>query len=172
MDALGFPYTAAQITELAGKTEMDALVAYTQQLGHAVQKKKAAGAVDLAAVDPFGTSPQAVSRGQKLYEGSCSACHGDEGHGGIGPSLTDDVFLGQPGDGTDGAYFAIISQGSDAKKAIGRAGSPDGGMEAYAGQLSPDDIWSIVSWIRAQQSHERKESPATETKEHSQGGKH
>jgi cytochrome c oxidase cbb3-type subunit II len=172
MDALGFPYTAAQITELAGKTEMDALVAYTQQLGHAVQKKKVAGSVDLAAVDPFGTSPQAVARGQKLFEQSCAVCHGDEGHGGIGPSLVDGKFLGQPGYGTDGAYYAIIGQGSDAKKAIGRPGSPDGGMEAYAGQLSPDDIWSIVSWIRAQQAHEGKESPATEAKEHQQGGKH
>jgi cytochrome c oxidase cbb3-type subunit 2 len=81
-------------------------------------------------------------------------------------------FLGEPGYGTDGAYFAIISQGSDAKKAIGRPGSPDGGMEAYAGQLSPDDIWSVVSWIRAQQAHEGKETPAVEMKEHQQGGKH
>jgi cytochrome c oxidase cbb3-type subunit 2 len=172
MDALGLPYTAAQISELAGKTEMDALVAYTQQLGHAVEKKKAGGAVDLAAVNPFGTSPQAVARGQKLFEQSCSVCHGDEGHGGIGPSLVNGKFLGEPGHGTDGAYFAIISQGSDAKKAIGRPGSPDGGMEAYAGQLSPDDIWSVVSWIRAQQAHEGKESPAVEAKEHQQGGKH
>src|SRR5512139_4204009 len=39
MDALSLPYTAQQIAELGTRTEMDALVAYTQQLGHAVEKK-------------------------------------------------------------------------------------------------------------------------------------
>jgi len=39
MDALGMPYTAQQIAELATRTEMDALIAYTQQLGHAVEKR-------------------------------------------------------------------------------------------------------------------------------------
>jgi cytochrome c oxidase cbb3-type subunit 2 len=172
MDALGLPYTAAQIAELSGKTEMDALIAYTQQLGHAVQKKKSAGSVDLAAVDPFGTSPQAVARGAKLFETNCAVCHGEEGHGGIGPSFVEKKFLGEAGYGTDGAYFAIIAQGSDAKKAIGRPGNPDGGMEAYAGQLTPDEIWSVVSWIRAQQAHEGAEPAELEKREHQQGGKH
>jgi cytochrome c oxidase cbb3-type subunit 2 len=172
MDALGLPYTTAQIAELSGKTEMDALIAYTQQLGHAVQKKKAAGSVDLAAVDPFGTSPQAVARGAKLFETNCAVCHGEEGHGGIGPSFIEKRFLGEAGYGTDGAYFAIIAQGSDAKKAIGRPGNPDGGMEAYAGQLTQDEIWSVVSWIRAQQAHEGAEPTDVEKREHQQGGKH
>ena len=38
----------------------------------------------------------------------------------------------------DGDYFAIISGGSDAKKAIGRPGRPDGGMKAFGGQLPKD----------------------------------
>lgn len=151
MKALSLPYTAAQMAELSGKTEMDALVAYTQWLGHAVAKKKPGGAVDLAAVNPFGIAPQAVARGAKLYEANCAVCHADDGKGGIGPSVVDSTFLGQPGDGSDGAYYAIIASGSDAKKEIGRAGNPDGGMEAYGAQLSPDDVWSLVSWIRAQQ---------------------
>ena len=51
----------------------------------------------------------------------------------------------------------MISGGSDAKKAIGRPGSPDGGMEAYAGQIPPEGIWQLVSWIRAQQLHEGRD---------------
>ncbi len=172
MDALGMPYTAQQIAELTGKTEMDALVAYTQQLGHAVARKPAGGAFDLAATNPFGSSPQAVAAGAKLWAANCSVCHGDEGHGGIGPSLVDKKFLGEPGYGTDGDYYAIIAGGSDAKKAIGRPGLADGGMEAFAGQLPPDDVWRLVAFIRAQQGHEGAETPAVEKREHETGGKH
>src|SRR5512137_2922962 len=115
MDGLGLPYTAQQISELATRTEMDALIAYTQQLGHAVEKKKMAGGYDLAAVNPFGNSPQAIAAGAVLYAQSCAVCHGDEGHGGIGPSFILKKFLEQPGYGTDGEYFAIIAGGSDVK---------------------------------------------------------
>jgi cytochrome c oxidase cbb3-type subunit 2 len=163
---------ARQYAELATKTELDALVAYVQQLGHAVEKPRPAGGMDLAATNPFGDSPQAIAAGQALYLASCSACHGDEGHGGIGPSLVDGKFLGQPGYGTDGQYFAIISAGSDAKKAIGRPGLADGGMESFGAQIPPDGIWRIVSFIRAQQRHEAGENPAVEKHEHETGGKH
>ena len=62
----------------------------------------------------------------------------------------------------------MVVKQNGARCTCGRRGC----MEAYAGQLSPDDIWSIVSWIRAQQAHEGQESPGTEAKEHQQGGKH
>jgi len=172
MDALSFPYTAQQISDLASKTEMDALIAYVQQLGHAVEKPKAAGGLDLAAVNPFGGSPQAVAAGAALFAANCSVCHGDEGHGGIGPSFVENKFLGQPGYGTDGEYFAIISAGSDAKKAIGRPGLSDGGMEAFGAQIPPDGIWKMVSFIRAQQHHEGSEPGGVEKREHETGGKH
>jgi mono/diheme cytochrome c family protein len=166
------PYTAQQISELATRTEMDALIAYTQQLGHAVEKKKMAGGFDLAAVNPFGNSPQAIAAGAALFAQSCAVCHGDEGHGGIGPSFILKKFLEQPGYGADGEYFAVIAGGSDLKKAIGRPGLADGGMEAFGAQIPPDDIWRIVSFIRAQQMHEGGEPPAVEKREHETGGKH
>jgi cytochrome c oxidase cbb3-type subunit 2 len=172
MEALGLPFTAQQIAELSTRTEMDALVAYTQQLGHAVARKAAEGGFDLAAVNPFGDSPQAVAAGAALFAASCAVCHGDEGHGGLGPSFVDGEFLAQKGYGTDGEYFAIISGGSDAKKAIGRPGVPDGGMEAFGGQIPPDGIWKMVSFIRAQQHHEGGEPGAVEKREHESGGKH
>jgi cytochrome c oxidase cbb3-type subunit 2 len=172
MDALGMPFTAQQIAELSTRTELDALVAYTQQLGHAVARKPAAGGLDLAAVNPFRDSPQAVAAGAKLFADNCAVCHGDEGHGGIGPSLTSGDFLAQKGYGSDGDYFAIVSAGSEAKKAIGRPGSPDGGMDAFGGQIPPDGIWQLVSFIRAQQRHEASEPPTMEQREHDAGGKH
>jgi cytochrome c oxidase cbb3-type subunit 2 len=87
-------------------------------------------------------------------------------------SFVDGDFLGQKGYGTDGEYFAMISAGSEAKKAIGRPGSPDGGMEAYGGQIPPDGIWQLVSFIHAQQAHEAGEHPTMEQREHQTGGKH
>lgn len=174
MRALHLPVAPGELAGLAQKTEMDALVAYTQWLGHAVQRRQpAAGAADLSAANPLGDSPQAIARGQKVFQESCAACHGDEGHGveGVAPNLADDLFLGAKGDMPDGAYFAIISGGSDAKPALGRQGLESGGMQAFGGQIPNDDIWAVISWIRAQQAHERKEPPAAEKAEHPEGGK-
>jgi len=149
---------AAVQASLAGKDELDALVAYTQWLGHAVARRQV-GAVDLAAVNPFSADRKAKLKGQKLFLDNCAVCHGDEGHGqeGVAPDLLDDRFLAVDGDMPDAAYFAIIKDGSDVKPALGRPGEKDGGMTAFGGQLSADDIWSIVAWLRAHKAHEQLE---------------
>ena len=162
---VGVPYTDEDVAgapaALDGKTEMDALVAYTVSLGRAVDRGGPGGVeVDLAAVNPLAGSVAAVAKGRELFEqNACSACHGEEGHGteGVAPSLVDDVFLGVPGDLPDGAYFAIIKGGSDVKREIGRPGVPEGGMQAYGSDVSDEDIWSIVAWLRNQKAHEAAE---------------
>jgi cytochrome c oxidase cbb3-type subunit II len=143
---------------LSDKTDMDALVAYMQWLGHAVPRTCQVG--DLMAVNPLGTKTDAVQRGMAIYANNCAQCHGEHGEGmpGAVPSLIDDEFLAQKGDPADGAYFGIIACGSDAKKAIGRPGDPGGGMTAFGGQLSDEDIWSVISFIRAHQKHEATET--------------
>jgi len=135
---------------------MDALVAYMQWLGHAVQRK-AAGSFDVAMTNPLAGDAAVVAKGKKLFLENCAACHGDEGEGGAGPSLLDDWFLGDKGDMPDAAYYALISYGSDVKPQLGRKGDPAGGMQAFAGPLSKEDIWSIVTFIRERQAHERAE---------------
>jgi cytochrome c oxidase cbb3-type subunit 2 len=149
---------AAVKASLAGKDELDALVAYVQQLGHAVQRRQG-GAADLTLQNPLAHDLQAVVVGKKLFSENCAACHGDEGQGteGVAPSLTDDVFLGEKGDLPDGAYFALINGGSDAKPIAGRKGDPGGGMTAFGGQLKKEEIWAIIAWIRNQQAHEAAE---------------
>jgi len=149
---------AAVKASLDGKDELDALVAYTQWLGHAVQRRQA-GAVDLAAVNPLASDMKAKLKGKRLFLDNCAVCHGDEGHGlaDVAPDLLDDRFLEVDGDMPDAAYFAIIKDGSEVKPALGRAGVKDGGMTAFGGQLSADDIWAIVAWIRAHKAHEQLE---------------
>ncbi len=137
---------------LQGKTELDGLVAYLASLGKAVDRGGAKVVVEATPdqPNPMAGNAAAIARGKALYAERCASCHGDDARGieGAIPGLVDDVFLGVQGDLPDAAYFAIVKGGSDAKAAIGRPGSPDGGMEAFAGQLPDDGIWSIVAWLR------------------------
>jgi cytochrome c oxidase cbb3-type subunit 2 len=159
---LGVPYTQADIdgapAAVAGKTDMDALVAYTVSLGKAVDRGPKPGAVDLAEPNPLAGNAEAIARGARLFqENGCAACHGDEAEGqeGVAPSLIDDTFLGQAPDMADAAYAAMIQFGSDAKKGLGRPGLADGGMPAN--DLPEEDVWAIVAWLRAQKAHEAAE---------------
>jgi cytochrome c oxidase cbb3-type subunit 2 len=154
---VGVPYTDEEIAGapavLAGRTEMDAIVAYTVSLGRAVDRGRKAGAIDLAEPNPVAPTPAALAAGAKAYaDAGCGACHGDDARGqeGIAPSLLDDRFLEVDGDLPDAAYFAIVQLGSDAKPAIGRPGLPDGGMPAN--ELPEEEIWSIVTWLRSQKA--------------------
>jgi cytochrome c oxidase cbb3-type subunit 2 len=159
---VGVPYTAAMIAEqtalLAGKTEMDALVAYTLSLGKYVDRSAAGVQLDLEEPNPLANDVAAVKKGGELFAANCAACHGDEGQGteGVAPSLLDGRFLEQEGDLPDAAYQAMIRGGSDVKVQLGRPGLRDGGMPAF-GDLSDDDAWSIVAWIRAQGRREKGE---------------
>ncbi len=171
---VGVPYTDADVTaagaDVAGKTNMDALVAYVLSLGKAVNRGAPGGVdVDLAAANPLGAAVAAVARGKQLWDANgCAACHGDEAHGqdGVAPNLVDEEFLGQKGDLPDAAYFAMIKGGSEVKPALGRPGVADGGMQAFGSDLKDEDIWAIVSFLRNQKGHEATESKAEEAKEH------
>jgi cytochrome c oxidase cbb3-type subunit 2 len=171
---VGVPYTDGDVAgapaAVAGKTAMDGLVAYVLSLGKAVNRAAPGGIdVDLAMANPLGQATVAVVKGKQLWEANgCGACHGDEAHGqeGVAPGLLDDEFLGAKGDLPDAAYFAMIKGGSDVKPALGREGVKDGGMQAFGADLSDDDIWAIVSWLRNQKAHEATESPRHEATEH------
>jgi cytochrome c oxidase cbb3-type subunit 2 len=172
--SVGVPYTDADIAvvgvELEGKTEMDALVAYVLSLGKAVDRGAPGGVeVDLAAANPLGQAVAAVTKGKQLFDANgCTACHGDEAGGqeGVAPSLIDEEFLGAKGDLPDAAYFAMIKGGSEAKAALGREGVKEGGMQPFGADLSDEDIWSIVSWLRNQKAHEASEGHHDERDEH------
>jgi cytochrome c oxidase cbb3-type subunit 2 len=162
---VGVPYTDEDVAgapaAVEGKTSMDGLVAYVLSLGRAVDRGAPGGVdVDLATPNPLAGAAHALARGKALYEGNaCSACHGEEAEGqeGVAPSLTDDEFLGAKGDLPDAAYFAMIKGGSAVKPALGRAGVPDGGMQPFGSDLSDEDIWAIVSWLRSRKAHEAAE---------------
>jgi cytochrome c oxidase cbb3-type subunit II len=162
---LGVPYTDADVggaaAALQGKTEMDALVAYMLSLGKAVDRGGKGGLeIDLAEPNPVAADAAAVKRGKELFDAQgCGACHGDEGSGveGVAPSLVDDTFLGVAGDLPDAAYFGIIKGGSDVKGQLGRPGLAEGGMQPFGSELSDEDIWALVAWLRNVKAHEAAE---------------
>jgi len=135
MQVLGFPFTEAQIEDLKGKTELDAMIAYLQKLGSDIPWRKAAR-VEIAGgqTNPFQGDSSVIPEGRSLYETHCAACHGADLTGGIGPDIHD---LDMP----DADLYEIIYNGI-----------PDGGMPTFA-SLGSDKIWKLVNFIKYQKRH-------------------
>lgn len=151
MDALGFPYSSDDISQLAGKNELDALVAYVQVVGTAVTKQRAvpAGMAEpVEMVNPLAGDAAAIMAGEGIYKENCLECHGPDLKGDIGPSLVDNVFLYQEGDLADDDYFELIYNGSEeGKMEEGRV--MKGGMLPFMDVLTRDEIWSVIAYIRS-----------------------
>ena len=86
-----------------------------------------------AVKNPFEGKPEAIKEGDKIFDAKCSECHMD-GTGGAGPNLTDDTWIYG---GTDAEVFESISRGRK------------GGMPSWKSDLSKDDIWKVVAFIRS-----------------------
>jgi mono/diheme cytochrome c family protein len=69
--------------------------------------------------------------GQTIYDENCARCHGEDGDGGIGPSLVNNPRL------------------EDAAWTIRRIAIGGLGMPAYAYRLSNEEIADVTSYIRA-----------------------
>jgi cytochrome c oxidase cbb3-type subunit III len=76
-------------------------------------------------------SPEDVATGKKLYEATCSRCHGLDAGGSDGPSL-------------QGAPERL---GDDAMGGIIRGGIPGTGMNGF-GSLSADETGQIIGYLR------------------------
>lgn len=86
--------------------------------------------------NPYTGNPQAIEAGKRLYlKTGCYACHGHEAEGAVGPDLTDDVWIFQP---TDATLFNTIANGR-----------PGTLMAGWGDQLSVDEIWKIIAFIRS-----------------------
>src|SRR6202046_230456 len=77
------------------------------------------------------TSAEDVATGKKLYEATCSKCHGLDGGGGDGPSLQ-----GAPERLGDEAVGDII-----------RSGIPGTGMTGF-GSLNIDELGQVVGYLK------------------------
>ncbi|QRR00905.1 cbb3-type cytochrome c oxidase N-terminal domain-containing protein [Dyadobacter sandarakinus] len=79
------------------------------------------------------TDKAGVEAGKAIFQEKCTACHGAEAGGGVGPNLTDPYWL--HGSGIRNLFKVI------------KYGVPEKGMIAWEKQLSPVDIQKVASYV-------------------------
>ena len=98
--------------------------------------------------NPFAGDSSAAIEGKRLFlKTGCYSCHGHEAEGAIGPNLTDDVWIYKP---TDYMIFTTISNGR-----------PGTVMASFSNDLSKDEIWKIIEFLRDKnrQRHKNRSLP-------------
>lgn len=133
MAVLGWAHSEEEISALAGKNEMDAMVAYLQKLGRDIPWRQA-NQVEVVGSpkNPYAlASPAILADGNKLYQEHCAACHGENLAGGLGPDIS------QAGAMEEADLFGLIHNGL-----------VDAGMPAFA-SIGPARIWKIVSFLKS-----------------------
>lgn len=134
MKGLGYPYTPEDIQALAGKTELEALVAYLQRIGTAVEPFQLVTVTEEDYTkygDPMKGKPEAALRGKTLFASECSGCHGMKGEGNIGPDIS--VY---GADMDDMTAFLTIANGTG------------GAMPGFINTMTRDQVASIVEYLR------------------------
>lgn len=105
----------------------------------------AAGSSCLAGTDDdYLTNPysrddkQVIAHGGELFGRNCQQCHNSHGKGGKAPQLIRGAW-GPGGANSDAFMFNTIN--------AGRTGTQ---MGAWGLSLSPEDIWAIITYLRAE----------------------
>ena len=91
----------------------------------------AAPAADGAATD--GAEP-VVRDGAAVYADECAACHGADGGGGVGPTLSGGAVVAAFPDGADQTTVVVEGQG---------------GMPSFGDRLSEEEIAAVVEYTRS-----------------------
>jgi cytochrome c oxidase cbb3-type subunit 2 len=132
MKLLNFPYTQADLDDLKGKSEMDAIIAYMRKLGTDIPVNKPAVPVPTVAArsNPFTDLKAVEEEAESLYKQHCASCHGDKRGGTLGPALKGSAK-------SESDLFKIISQGVEAN-----------GMPAFGTSLDDQKVWKLVTYIK------------------------
>jgi len=89
--------------------------------------------------------PARVADGRKIFEQFCVACHGPNGEGSVGPNLTDGFWIhgGKP---------------MQIHRTVNH-GVPEKGMVAWAGQLGPTRVETVVAYVLTLKNTNRPGKP-------------
>ena len=89
--------------------------------------------------EPIDMSPEAIARGERLFDITCTSCHGVDGYGSpMAPALNNALFLDST---SDAAIRQII--------AMGVSGTV---MPAWGGRFSDAQMNDIVAYLRSLQA--------------------
>jgi len=90
-------------------------------------------------VNPYKPDDKAaIAHGGELFGRNCQQCHNSRGKGGKAPQLIRGAW-GPGGANSDAFMFNVIN-----------AGRPGTEMGTWGLSLPPDDIWAIVTFLRAE----------------------
>lgn len=102
--------------------------------------------------NPFTGDKAAADEGHKAYMAAgCNGCHGGTGGGGMGPPLTNSIWIYGNDDDT---LFRLVTLGS--QDLLGQGYSRKG-SESVKGPMPPfkdivksdKDMWKIIAWIQS-----------------------
>ncbi|MBM7332626.1 MAG: cytochrome c oxidase subunit II [Alcanivorax sp.] len=96
----------------------------------AQKKEEAAAAPDLT---PFADLDEAMELGQQTYAGNCAVCHGNNGEGGVGLPFAGSDFATKKEHLEEHIHVLVEGRGA---------------MPAFAAQLSPRQIASVITYER------------------------
>lgn len=97
-------------------------------------RKKSANSIDETNVKLL-TEASELSEGKNIFKTNCSACHGQNGEGTVGPNLTDDYWIHG---GDIQSIFKTIKYGVVEK-----------GMKAWQADISPSQMALVSSYIKS-----------------------
>jgi hypothetical protein len=109
-----------------------------------VNTGRAPGTTNFVEVNPFPVTATFLGRGQRQYYMYCAPCHGQTGEGnGITKKIGAMAVVANLHDKrivqlTDGEVFQTVGYGK-------------GVMQGYAGQITREDRWAVVAYLRALQ---------------------
>lgn len=103
-----------------------------------IQAAHAFGVPQEAQANPFAGSAEAARKGEELFGRNCQQCHNTRGHGGKCPQLVRGAW-GPGGANSDAFMFETISNGR-----------PNTQMGAFGKAMSAEEIWQIVTFLRAE----------------------
>lgn len=146
------PTPASRATAVAALSVSIVVGSVAIYSAHASPMEALDGAEKGSLENPFSGDAAAAEEGHKLYMAAgCNGCHGGTGGGGMGPPLTNPVWIYGDDDET---LFRLIALGTDDFQAEGHTRT---GTEAVVGPMpaqkdivkSADDMWKIVTWIKS-----------------------
>lgn len=125
----GRPSTAMPAWQHLSAHNIGALIAYMRSLAPGAK-------VDLDERQPTGDP----AVGEVYYRSTCIACHGERGVGGIGPQITNKVFINSV---SNGALFHWIAHGRPGTSMIPFLAEKQGPM-----QLTARQIRDVIAYLR------------------------
>lgn len=144
------------VSETAPLAEEELKIAMQQaEIEKAEYLKKSANNIDENSVKLI-TDATELAAGRKIFEMNCTACHGPNGEGTVGPNLTDEYWL----------HGGSVS---DVFKSV-KYGWPDKGMRSWKDDFSPKQIAQLTSYIKSLEGSKPANGKPAEGTIYTEGG--